>query len=240
MIKNKVVVGILPTYDYSDTDPYANRTRYVRMYEEMIRECGAIPLGLLSRDLSLYYDLCDAYIWPGGNVIEKDFYRVFDDILSNKKPLLGICMGAQAISIYFNVLQEKKDYPSMSVIEIYDMFKKDKPYLKKIDEKYLDRHFNIVTFEEESLNSAKHNINIKHDTFMYDIYKKDNISVISLHSYEIARVSNDVLVSSLSDDGVIESLEYHNDGNHILGIQYHPEVIHDKLPFEWLINNACK
>ena len=238
MIKNKIVIGILPTYDNSNEDPYANRDRFVRMYETIIKDCGAIPIGLLNRDLSIYYDLCDAYVWPGGYVIEKDFYAIFDDILKNKKPLLGICMGSQAISIYFNVLEEKKDMPNKSIIEIYDANKKDKPYLKKIDDEYHDRHFNIVTFEDDSLNSAKHKINIKKDSYIYDIYKKDSIDVISLHSYQIARTSNDILVSAKSEDGVIEAVEYHEDSNNILGIQYHPEVINDKLPFEWLINKA--
>ena len=87
MIKNKVVVGILPTYDYSNEDPYANRDRFVRMYSDIIKDCGAIPIGLLNRDLKMYFDLCDAYVWPGDNVIEKDFYCIFDDILKNHKPL---------------------------------------------------------------------------------------------------------------------------------------------------------
>lgn len=238
MIKNKIVIGILPTYDNSSEDPYANRDRFVRMYETIIKECGAIPIGLLNRDLSMYFDLCDAYLWPGGYVIEKDFYVLFEDILKNKKPLLGVCMGAQAISIYFNALEDKKNMPDKSIIEVYDLLKKDKPYLKKIDDEYHDRHFNIVTFEEESLNSAKHRIKIEKNSFLYDIYQKDSIDVISLHSYQIARTSSDIKVSAKSDDGVIEAVEYNKDGNHILGLQYHPEVINDKLPFEWLINKA--
>ena len=40
MIKNKVVIGILPTYNLTneDNDPYQDRATFVRMYEELIKK----------------------------------------------------------------------------------------------------------------------------------------------------------------------------------------------------------
>ena len=70
---------------------------------------------------------------------------------------------------------------------------------------------------------------------------KDKLVIFRQKLEEALIIGNkqaDILVSAKSEDGVIEALEYHEDGNNILGIQYHPEVINDKLPFEWLINKA--
>jgi len=71
MIQNKPVVGILPTYNLKNeqNDPYQDRASFVRMYAEKIKQCGGIPIGLLEQEVSIYKDLCDAYIWPGGNKI---------------------------------------------------------------------------------------------------------------------------------------------------------------------------
>ena len=114
----------------------------------------------------------------------------------------------------------------------------DDLYLKKLDNDSLTLHSNNLTKDIKSINNAKHEINIKKNTFMYDIYKETKISVVSLHSYAIARISKDIIVSSLSNDNIIESIEYKKDNNHILGIQYHPEVNNDYKPFIWLIEQA--
>ena len=110
MIKGKVVVGILPTYNLKneDNDPYQDKASFVRMYEQRIIEAGAIPIGLLNNNIENYFDICDAYVWPGGNSIQKDFYKVFEDAIKNHKPFLGICLGMQAMATYFNILEDNK------------------------------------------------------------------------------------------------------------------------------------
>lgn len=238
MLKNKIVIGILPTYYYSDTDPYGDNSHFVRMYEERVKECGAIAIGLLHNNLDIYKDMVDAYIWPGGSIITKDFYVIFDDILKNKKPLLGVCLGSQAIATYFNIMDDQKTQPYLSLMDVYDSNKLDNIYLKKLEGDILNLHRNIVLKDERSLNNAKHIIKIKKNSFMYDIYKKSEIEVVSLHSYSIARTPKNLLVSAKSKDNVIEAVEYHENNNHILGLQYHPEVINDYQPFIWLINNS--
>lgn len=238
MLKNKIVIGILPTYYFSDVDPYGDNSHFVRMYEDRIRECGAIAIGLLHSNLDIYKDIVDAYLWPGGSIIIKDFYVVFDDVLKNKKPLLGVCLGSQAIATYFNILDDQKKQPHLSLMEVYDSNKIDNLYLNKLDGDKLNLHKNKVTKDNNVINSAKHKINIKEDSFMYDIYKQKEIDVVSIHSYEIARTPSNIIVSARSNDNVIEAVEYHKDGNKILGIQYHPEVNNDHNPFMWLINNA--
>ena len=239
MIKNKIVVGIIPTYNLTneDNDPYLDRAYYVRMYEEMIKECGVIPIGLLDEDISIYLDMCDAYLWPGGSKILWNCYPVIDDALKNHKPILGICLGMQAITTYFNILDDSKK-SGLSFKETYDLNKESNPYLKKLDENKVKNHSNYVTKDIDSIENAKHKIIINENSILKSIYNTSEINVASMHGLEVARTCQDLFVSAKSEDGVIEAIEYSKESNHILGIQYHPELIKDKKVFEWLINNS--
>ncbi len=240
MIKNKIVVGILPCYDYSDISPYKDFDYYIRMYEDMVYDCGGIPIGILNKDVSIYTDICDAYIWPGGDKIIMEFFPILVDAINYKKPVLGICLGCQSIATFFNILQDQLNDLSKPFYETYSSNKIDNEYLKKLEGNSLKLHCHSVTKDEESIDLAKHKITIKKDSFMYDIYGKDEIDVVSLHKYCIPRNSDDVYVSALSDDGIVEAIEYHKDNNYILGVQFHPEIVKDYDIFNWLINNAFK
>ena len=134
----------------------------------------------------------------------------------------------QTINTYFNILDdldEEKNYK-----KVYDMNKKNKPYLVRLlDDAFHRKH---VTKDIESINKAKHIINISEDSLLYDIYKSNKIEVVSLHSSVVARTSESVKVTGLADDGVVEAIEY---GDNILGVQFHPEILDDDRIFEWLV-----
>jgi len=239
MLKNRPVVGILSTYNLKneENDPYQDQAKFVRMYSDMVIHSGGIPIGLTEENITYYFPLCDAYIWPGGNKIWFSFYKVFEDVLKNKKPLLGICLGAQAIATFFNILEDSKSLKSLTYQEVYQKNKEVNPYLKQAEN--ITNHSHYVTKDEESINHAKHKIIIEPNSFMESIYGKKSIYVVSLHSIVINRVSNPLVhVSASSLDGVVEALEYHEDNNHILGVQYHPEVVGDKKIFDWLLEHT--
>ena len=242
MIKNKIVVGILPIYNFKneENDPYQDKAIFVRMYEEMIKESGAIPIGLLDSNMDIYKDVCDAYLWPGGNYVRREFYPVIEDAINNHKPVLGICLGMQAISIFFNVLEDMKNNLDKSLEEVYQLNKESNPYLKRIDDSIINNHLHVVYKDEVSINNAKHNINIKENSFMYDIYKTNKIDVVSLHSSMVNRLPDNIITSAISDDNIIEAIEYHDNNSYILGVQFHPEVVKDHKIFNWLVDMARK
>ncbi len=240
MIQNKIVVGIIPTFNLTNeqNNPYQDRTSFVTMYSDKIRRVGGIPVGLLEEDPMLYTELCDAYLWPGGKKILQSFFPVLDDAIQEKKPLLGICLGAQAIALYFNILEDSKNCSYLSLQEVYYQNKSLIPYLKKVQNDLLHQH--SIIKDSNSINNAKHEIYIQKKTLLYEIYQRSIANVVSLHSYEIARTPSSLSISAESEDHVIEAIEYRENDSKILGVQFHPEIEDDTRIFEWLVQEAEK
>lgn len=230
----KMVVGIIPTFNIKneENDPYQDQAKFVLMYVKKILEAGGLPIGILNNDSS-YMDICDAYLWPGGNKMQKDYIPFLQDVIKNKKPVLGICLGLQTICTCFNILEDQKEFSDKTYEEVYEENKETRPYLKKLEEGNIHSHY--VTKELDSINSARHKIKIEKDSLLYEIVKKEEIDVVSLHSIVIARTPKSLYLSAKAEDGIIEAVEYKD---FVLGLQFHPEIEDNKIFFEWLINKA--
>lgn len=235
-MNRKPVIGIVPTYNLKneENDPYQDISKFVRMYDEKIVASGGIPIGLLNSNPSDYLDLCDGYLYPGGNKVNSEYNIIFEDAIKNNKPVLGICLGAEAISIFFNVLEDKNKEPNLNYLEVYNKYKTINPYLRILEESNI--HNNYVTKDENSINNAKHTINIVKNSLLEKIYKKEKIDVVSLHSTVINRI-NSSMISAKSVDGEIEVIEF---SNNILGVMFHPEITDDSKLFDWLVNESLK
>ena len=240
MIRNKPVIGILPTYNLTNeaNDPYQDRASFVLMYEEKIVKCGGIPIGLLDQNMEDYLSLCDGYLWPGGNKIWPEFYRVIEDAINTHKPLLGICLGMQAITTFFNVLEDKTASKSKTFREVYEEGQKNNPYLTKVEDMTLHNHY--VTKNEETINVAKHLVKIKPNTLLSSLYKEKELFVVSLHSIGVARVSKTLTLSATTKDHLPEAVEYTQKDNSIIGVQWHPEITEDDTLFHWLVASSRK
>ena len=70
-----------------------------------------------------------------------------------------------------------------------------------------------------------HYVNIKEDSILYKILNKNRINVNSMHRY-VVKETNACNIIALSDDNIIEALEYPNK-KFILGLQWHPEKMID-------------
>lgn len=82
-----------------------------------------------------------------------------------------------------------------------------------------------------NLNDKLHKINIKENTFLYEIYNS-NTYVNSFHHQSIKEVANGFNVSAKAEDGTIEAIEKDN----IVGVQWHPERVNDLSFFRHFIN----
>lgn len=240
MIKeSKPIIGILPTFNLTneENDPYLDTARFVTMYSERITEAGGIPIGILNENVEEYFSICDGYLWCGGEKINSSFNTCILDALKNGKPFLGICMGAQALSTYLTMLEEQEKENTKTLEEIYQENKKEKPYIKALEKGNIHNHY--VTKEKESIEKAMHKVFLKENSLIASIYGKSEISVVSLHKMAIARTSSAVFVSGISEDSVVEAIEYTKNHAALLGIMWHPEVIGDTKPFLWLVS-LCK
>ena len=228
----KPIIGIIPTFTMSDIDPYQDKVSFVSMYSEKIKESGGIPIGILG-DASLYTSICDGYLWPGGNKILFEYVPLLEDAIKNQKPLLGICLGAEAIATILNIYEDKEKESSKSFKEVYEMNQEKNPYLKRLEEG--NPHFHIVNKEEDSINSARHKIHIEKDTLLYEILEEETKDVVSLHGMAIARTPKSICVSATMEDSIIEAIEYREKGALLLGVQFHPEIEKESFLFDWLV-----
>ena len=87
----------------------------------------------------------------------------------------------------------------------------------------------------------RHSISIIKGTKLYDLMKKDEYDVNSIHSMIAPKekVENYAKISSISYDGLVESFEL-SDKKFVIGIKWHPELmIEDKFTQE-LFNELIK
>lgn len=130
---------------------------------------------------------------------ERDFldFKILKYAVEMKKPVLGICRGHQVINVFFsgNIYQDIATQTSSKI-----------------------KHS-----QSARINLATHKINIKKDSFLYDIFGKST-EINSFHHQAIKDVSDKFDVIATSNDGIIEAIEYKGD-EFIIGTQWHPEVM---------------
>ena len=78
---------------------------------------------------------------------------------------------------------------------------------------------------------------------MYQIAKVDTGKINSAHHQALGKISDELMVSATSPDGVIEAAEYKDKTNKpfLLCVQWHPERFkahHDVVPFSKNIREA--
>ena len=133
-----------------------------------------------------------------------------------KVPVLGICGGEQLINI------------SLGGTLIQDI-----------------KCLEFETLEHEQLNprnQTSHQIYIEPKTLLHKIIGENEISVNSAHHQAIDKLGNNLIMSSMSKDGIIESIES-SIHKWCVGLQWHPEFLitkADKLIFLDFIYNSVK
>lgn len=150
--------------------------------------------------LDYILDKCDGFIVPGGTYFYKFDEYVINYAIRNKKPLLGICAGFQAVCSMYSTNRDR-----------FDM-------TKKLNN---DNHYGME-------NSYVHNNIIINNTLLFDIIGRNKIKVNSLHHDYIDFDMKELIVSSYSEDGIIEAVELDNHP-FFLGIQWHPEYLDDDV-----------
>lgn len=153
-------------------------------------------------DLKKVIDICDGIICQGGDQFYDYDLKIINYCYKVNKPLLGICLGMQAMAYLFD-----------------------------------GKLVNLPNLNHKNDNDYVHDINIKKDSKLYQILKREFIKVNSRHIQCIINTNLDVV--AVSSDNIIEAVE---DKNKLffIGLQWHPEsmieydILENKI-FEYFI-----
>ncbi len=205
----KPIIGILPNSEYMRTDDsFKDIYRYGNNFVKKIIENGGIPFFIPLYNNEVIYevlDSCDGLLLPGGNRILQANLDIVDYFYKKRKPMLGICLGMQTLASYS--VSVSKEIEDKVVVLIENGV----------------NHWHEVTRETEM--NTVHKDYVEENTILFDILKKKEIMVNSIHKYMAKGVGKDFVVSALSEDGIIEGIELKDKSHFVVGVQFHPEVL---------------
>lgn len=222
----KKIIGLFPTVRIEEEHhPYHKRYEFIIHYPHKIFEYGAIPIGLVLDNGHVNEEqlaLCDAFLLPGGQRIDKSVYELLIYAYKNKKPVLGICMGMQTLSIFSIILDYlgNQELTIDNVIDAYNKIIEDNPIITKID----NGEIHDVLLDKEPISKAHHKLEISENSWLYKIYQNKVIDIICLHNYQVNRVGRLFNIVGRSPGGVIEAIESTNKDLFWIGTQFHPET----------------
>lgn len=219
MMKSRPLIGITPWYDYDKKITYIREgycegvskaggtgmlisaTQNAAELDEIIKSCrGFLISGGPDIDAALYGEInlpVNEDISPYRDFLE--IYIIRKAIELNK-PIFGICRGIQIMNV------------AMGGTLYQDIH-------SQIQDRELAKHSQTAPKWYPT-----HKINIEEGSKIYGIFGMNFIGVNSFHHQAVKDVAPGFTVSSRSEDGIIESIEY-NQHIFAVGVQWHPELM---------------
>ncbi|MGO3146208.1 MAG: gamma-glutamyl-gamma-aminobutyrate hydrolase family protein [Leucobacter sp.] len=84
-----------------------------------------------------------------------------------------------------------------------------------------DSHAAVVVGEEQLV--RRHDVVLTEGSRLETAYGTKNLTVNTIHHQAIDRIADDLVVTGVSDDGIVEAVESQNPSWAFLGVQWHPE-----------------
>lgn len=141
--------------------------------------------------------------WPGDEERDRYELKIMDYAFKNRKPMLGICRGAQLLNVYFGG-KLYQDIPTQH--------------------HYAIKHRDAIQYDK-----LHHPIEFIEGKLLAEIYQSEtNLNVNSVHHQGIKVLGKDLAIEAVCpDDKMIEAFSYNNiNENFVLGVQWHPEFSH--------------
>lgn len=212
------IIGILPPANlFEDEMPHHDLYPFANPYAKQIAR-HALPIGMLPVDGLLTEDvlsLCDAFLLTGGKKIWPYHLQAIDHAIRLRKPVLGICLGMQAIAAYFQVLARKEAIGGSLLACFADMKRAGFLFNLPVANHYLQ---NVM---HDSTACSRHPITVRAGSRLHEAIGRAHAQAVSLHSYQIAPPASVLSVTATAPDGTIEGIEYEG---FLVGVQFHPEV----------------
>jgi len=220
----KPVIGITTDSEYN------NGYYYQRLNEwnlKSISDNGGIPFmfQITSDDVIIekYLEMVDGILFTGGNDVNPHYYgedpikeigrldcerdefemKLYRNAVKKDIPILGICRGTQVMNVADggNLYQDINIQVQGANSHSYDLF---------------------GSYEY-------HNVDIDTDSKLYEILKVKELKTNSYHHQSVKEVAKGYRPTAFAKDGIIECIES-QDLTFAVGIQWHPEVMYNRLP----------
>ncbi len=206
---------------------YGNYSTWLKKKAPNIQIINMYELGVDSA-LCVLED-CDGLLIAGGADVYPEWYGCIEDTLlcgefdryrdtleielikkaiANKMPLLGICRGEQIINVTLG---------GSLIVDIPTQYD------------------TLIKHRQEDWQNCYHQVNLVENSFLSSIVQQETGTVNSNHHQAIDRLSDQLIVTSRAEDGIIESVEWEvksMEKGFLLAVQWHPErldTVHPQL-----------
>jgi len=211
----KPVIGIVPLVDDERESLWM-----LPGYMDGITAAGGLPLMLPltseGDDIIQILDICDGILFTGGHDVSPDIYGMIDEVgnvvsckarddmelkllntaMEKNIPLLGICRGIQFINAALGGTLYQ-DIPTQHPTGT--------------------EHHQSAPYDE-----PVHSVNIKRDSPLHELLKKDTLQVNSYHHQAVRELAQGLDVMAVSEDGLVEAVRIEGQ-RFAWALQWHPE-----------------
>lgn len=198
-----------------EEEPFNNRYYLTEHYKNIFDKLDILLFPIIStQNLEKVCSMCDGLIVTGSCIdINPNYYNEVT-IKGKNYDIDEFKLDKVAIELFYNA--------NKPILGICGGVQSINVYFGGSLNQNIDNH---------DLKNKLHKINIKEDSFLYEIYNS-NTNVNSFHLQSIKDIAKGFNVSAKAEDGTIETIEKDN----IIGVQWHPEEINDLLFFRHFID----
>lgn len=198
---------LTPLRSYSDKNILYIYHNYLKMFAHL----DIIMIASINKNtLSFLTDNCDGLLLTGGADIDPNYYH--EDLHPKTKKELAFLEQLEFDLIRSFNQQNKPILGICRGIQTINVAFNGTLYQD------IDHHL------QKDITGYRHLVKTKKNTLL-EKYLGKKFMTNSFHHQAINKLADGFTISALSDDGVIEAIEKDN----IIGIQWHPEKINDKI-----------
>ena len=218
-MKNKPIIGIIGKVQPKEDFDFWHRIDEVDEFRYYIVKKGGIAIILLPSQKTINFNNNDI---KDDTILTKE---ELEDLYRQINLCDGFILQGGLVSCSYEVEMAKKiielDKPLLGICAGFNNI------LRALGTDVVEDKTNSHNFYEKGY---RHNIKIEKHSIIYDIIKKEEYSVNSIHSMIAKKemLKDYVKISSYSLDNLVESFELENK-NFVVGIKWHPEIMDDEF-----------